>query len=240
MKHHVLPGDAQVEKFRKTNIEGEIVVCRECLIVGDVDADTLPEFFEQRARFIHSEYGEDEVAYRAKVAGELVRLINLPRGSEVNLWFEYELFCSANMWFCLWMLREKEATVYRIAPIVLALEDIWNGFSNLNAAEMKECFRNRIQLTTNDINLGSELWSAYRHGDQKRLRELSKSESTSFPYLKEVCEAAIDKNTRPRQIIAEIMTGGFTDIQEIVSEFSERAGIYGYGEAQVRKIIAGI
>ncbi len=45
MIYHVLPGDVQVEEFRKTGIGGEIIVCRECLIVGDIDAETLPELW---------------------------------------------------------------------------------------------------------------------------------------------------------------------------------------------------
>ena len=59
MNYQVLPGDAVAEEFRKTKIDGNVIICRECLIVGDVDADILPEFWEQRARFILSEYGED-------------------------------------------------------------------------------------------------------------------------------------------------------------------------------------
>ena len=54
MKAHVLPGDSLRPEFEKTNLDGDIIVCRECLISGDVDADSLPEFWDQRARFILS------------------------------------------------------------------------------------------------------------------------------------------------------------------------------------------
>jgi len=44
MSYHVLPGDSLVAEFAKTGIGGDVIVCRECLIVGDVDADILPDF----------------------------------------------------------------------------------------------------------------------------------------------------------------------------------------------------
>ncbi len=41
MKIHVLPGDSLVETFNKSDIEGEIIGCRECLIEGDAQAKNL-------------------------------------------------------------------------------------------------------------------------------------------------------------------------------------------------------
>ena len=34
MKLHVMPGDSLTDNFKQTGIEGEIAVCRECLIAG--------------------------------------------------------------------------------------------------------------------------------------------------------------------------------------------------------------
>ncbi len=83
MEYHVLPGDSLVEEFKKTNIEGRVIVCREALIAGDVSADSLPEFWDQRARFVHTEYGEDEIVYHETVADELGRLLDMDEGDEV-------------------------------------------------------------------------------------------------------------------------------------------------------------
>ncbi len=46
---HVLAGDSLVEPFKNTNIKGEIVVCRECLIDGDLKAekDEEIEYYKQ-------------------------------------------------------------------------------------------------------------------------------------------------------------------------------------------------
>ncbi len=237
MIYHVLPGDAQVEEFKKTNIEGEVIVCRECLIVGDVDANTLPEFWEQRGRFILSEYGEDEIEYHDRVADELARLLDLDENDEVNLWFEYELFCSVNLWFCLWLLSETGATVYRVEPIVRSEADRWLGFGNLTSDDLKTCFNARTKFSAEDVALGAALWNAYCKTDNSRLAELSTSISACFPYLKEICEAAIEKDTRPHEIIAEIQFEGKTEFEDIFPEFIRRAGEYGFGDLQVKKML---
>lgn len=237
MIYHVLPGDSLFEEFKKTNIEGEVIVCRECLIVGDVDAETLPEFWEQRARFILSEYGEDEIEYHDRVADELAKLSDLDAADEVNLWFEYELFCSVNMWFCLWLLGETGARVYRIEPIVRSDYDKWLGFGGLTDDDLKTCFNARTELIAEDIALGSDLWNAYRRGDNVKLGELSTSTSACFPHLKEICDAAIEKDTRPGEIIAEIQFEGKTEFEDIFAEFTHRAGVYGFGDLQVKRLL---
>ena len=122
MIFHVLAGDSLVEEFKKTGIEGEVIVCREAFVDGPVDAETTDEFWEQRARFILAGYGDDEIEYHEKVADELNKLTELTSDGEVNLWFEYELFCSVNMWFCLWLLEPTGAAVYRVEPIGLDQE----------------------------------------------------------------------------------------------------------------------
>ncbi|MFN2501575.1 MAG: DUF1835 domain-containing protein [Pyrinomonadaceae bacterium] len=234
---HVLPGDSIVEEFQKTGIMGDIIVCREALIAGDVNAPSLPEFWEQRARFILSEYGDDEIEYHEKVADELARLVDVPQGAEVNLWFEYEAFCSVNLWFCLWLLSETEKAIYRVEPAILPEESRWDGFGKMDANDLKQCYDARLQMTRAEIALGAALWEAYRRQDSERLSELGQSTSDAFPYLDEVCAAIIDMQSRPVEVIGQIMSEGKTGLQQVFPEFKRRAGVYGYGDLQVQKIL---
>jgi hypothetical protein len=237
MIYHVLPGDAQTDEFRKTDIDGEVIVCRECLMVGPVDAPTLYEFWNERAGFILGEYGEDEIVYHERVADELERLRDLTSSDEVNLWFEYELFCSVNYWFCLWMLRSSGATVYRVSPVTLSTEDRWRGFGGFDAEALKTCFDQRVQLSVSDIELGSRLWKAFAAGDVEAMRQLGSEASGTFPYLDEVVDAASQKHTRPVEIVREIIQSGKKDLAEVFPEFASRAGVYGMGDSQVQQII---
>ncbi len=233
---HILPGDSLVETFKETNIEGEIIVCRECLIDGNLSAENLEDFWRIRENYLSKTYIEVENQYKINVKSEFEKLLNVPKNIEVNLWFEYELFCQANMWFCLYLLQDCEAKIYWVEPIVRNSEDIWKGFGGLNKNNLEECFEARKKFSNEELKLGAELWESFQSKDFDKLRNLSPSESKCFPYLKEVCEAAIEKETRPKEVLRKIIADGESDFGKIFSKFNETEGIYGFGDLQVKKI----
>ena len=214
-----------------------MIVCREVLVVGPIDAETPHEFWDARARFILAEYGEDEILFHERVADELERLSDVTDEDEVNLWFEYELFCSVNMWFCLSMLAQSGAAVYRVEPAVISEDDRWNGFGMLGADELRRCYDARQLFTDADLKLGVDLWDAFRKNDNTRLLDLADAGSTRYPYLKEVCEAAVNRDSKPAEVLSEIVADGFTEFHAIFPEFKRRAGVYGFGDSQVQRIL---
>jgi hypothetical protein len=237
---HVLPGDAQVDEFVKTGIRGELVICREALIDGDVRAKSLDEFWRVREDYLSRTYPESGADYRETVVPQFEKLLDLPAGAEVNLWFEYELFCHVNMWFCLSLLRDSKARVFRVEPVMKRDVDPWSGFGRLSADDLNRCFAGRTMFSARDIELGGDLWYAYQIRDYARLAKLSDTESACFPYLKEACEAEIEKETRPRQVLMELQDSGFEEFGDVFAAFTERAGVYGFGDSQVKKILADI
>jgi len=240
MNMHVLAGDALAENFNKADIEGETAICRECLVEGGVKAENINDFWRVRSNFIKSDYGESEEKYYETVAGELQKLENLAPEIEVNLWFEYELFCQTNMWFCLYLLRETHASVYLVAPVVRENDEIWKGFGDLSVEDLRQCFVQKTKFEKDDIALGANLWKAYQNSDYEKLDKLSETNSPCFPFLEEVCLAEIKKNFRPKNILREITENGVSDFPKIFAEFSRRAGVYGFGDAQVKRILQEI
>jgi hypothetical protein len=233
---HVLPGDATVESFKQTGIEGEIAVCREALVDGDVSGNTLPEFWETRASVLIGDEVKSRAEYHDRVVREFAKLTAIQSDSEMNLWFEYELFCSVNFWFCLSLIGDTSADVYRVAPATLSKDDVWDGFAKMSAEDLRECFARRTVMSGDDIRLGSALWSAYKANDNLELERLSHEVSPSFPMLREVCEAAIARESRPKAIVEEIIGCGEKEFAGVFEKFRSRAGVYGYGDTQVRKI----
>jgi len=233
MIYHVLPGDAQVEDFRQTGLQGELLVCREALVDGDVSGETLDEFFNNRAA-VHN---EEPAVYDVNVASQFRRLLDVGPTDEVNLWFEHDLFCAVNMWFCLSLLRGSDADIYRVAPVHLSFEDRWDGFGNTNPEILKKCFADRIKFSRSDIELGSELWDAFRRKDVEELSRLSALPQTAFPYLDEVGRAVAEFDSKPLQIVREIKRKGKSDLKEVFPEFRRRAGVYGFGDTQVKRLM---
>lgn len=233
---HVLPGDSLVETFKKTNIEGEITVCRECLVEGDLLSKNLNEFWRVRENYLNSVYPKTDNFYRESVKSEFEKLQSVSAGDEINLWFEYELFCQANMWFCLWLLNEKQTEIFRVAPVVRNEDELWKGFGCLEKDALEKCFEQRIKFSDRDVWLGAELWRAYRNKDFDALKALSRAASDSFPYLEQVCEAEIEKNERPKESLRKIISTDETNFNSIFQKFNEIEGVYGFGDLQVKRI----
>lgn len=237
MKTHVLAGDALAEDFKKTNIAGEIIVCRECLIEGDLQAVNLEDFWNGRARFIETAYGATD--YRKNVVAEFEKLRDLPAGAEVNLWFEYELFCQVNLWFCLSLLQNRQLEIYRVAPVFRDETDVWKGFGNPGKEDLEQCYAKRIKFSDEEILLGAKLWKAFQDKDLIELKKLGAIKSVCFPKLTEVCEAAIEIETRPKETLRKIMSDE-TDFEKIFARFGETEGVYGFGDSQVKRILEAV
>jgi len=244
MVYHVLNGDALVPGFKATGLPGEIIVARECLIEGDLKGETLPEFLENRARFVEDEFNEERVRYYDNVAPEFEKLLSAEPGSEFNLWFGYDLFCRANMWFVLSLLShlEGDKEVNVVYPSFREKHDIWLEFGRATSEQLMEAFDNRVNFAQRDFRLANDLWTAYKQSDLGRLHDLSIFQSPCFPYLQEVCQAHIErfpykgKKGRPERVIEEILKKNARDFKTVFKEFSAREGIYGFGDTQVRKI----
>lgn len=246
MNYHFLTGDALAWQFSKTDFTGEILVSRECLIDGPVkpEMDTLEAFWALRAAYLGQAYAEIEMYYQKGVAAEFEKLLHLPAGSEVNLWFEYDLFCQVNLWFSLWLLRKNTAAlqIYRVFPIVKNIENQWSGFSKMDADALQTCFDQRVLFTQADLDLGAQLWEAYQNKNLKTLQTLSKIHSPCFPYLEEVINAELDRviNDRPEKTLQRILQNGVTDFAQVFQIFTKEEGIYGFGDLQVKKMYENI
>ena len=248
MIYQILNGDALIKRFLETNITGVHVVARECLIEGDLQGDTLAAFWQNRARYLAGAYPETEEDYYQKVVAEFNKLLSAPTPSEFNLWFGYDLFCQANMWFVISVLHSLpiEKEVFVVYPSFLAPADVWDDFGSATILDLQKAFHNRVPLTNTDLELGNNLWLAFKNNDLLKLAALSQHKSSCFPFLKEVCQAHIDRFPkdgiagRPERIIRNIMQNISTDFSAVFVEFSRREGVYGFGDSQVKQLYDNI
>ena len=246
MIYHILNGDALLEKFPEEALEGQRIVFRECLVEGPLNGRTLADFWETRARFIGEAYGETRAGYEARLVAEVEKVLRIPDGAEVNLWFEHDLFCQVNTWFLLALLEERadHLLINRVMPQDNVGTDLWHGFGPADGERLVAAYWNRVPLPRTDLVLGKSLWEAYRRHDLAGLRALAARETSGFPYLREVVQAHIERypaagrQSRPVAVLADIVGAGTTDFPDIYREFFRREGIYGFGDSQVRNLLA--
>jgi hypothetical protein len=74
------------------------------------------------------------------------------------------------------------------------------------------------------------------------LTNLSKNQSSSFPYLQEVIKAHVDRfpkdgtKGRPERVLEDIIQNISTDFHEVFKEFWSRESIYSFGDTQLKHL----
>ena len=243
----LLNGDCLAEQLKNVELPLERIVFREALVSGPLFGATWEEFWETRVGFLTQNYGATVQAVQEKTVAELEKIRSLADGVELSLWFEDDLFCQVNLWFVLNLLSEsKKIKIYRVFPPEASPANRWKGFGDASAAALTQAYEAKVPFTSSDLALGKNLWEAYRLGDGAELAGLSKSVSPCFRHLREVCQAQLDRisedpsERRPEKVILELLAKGITDFDPLFSQFSERAGIYGFGDLQVRELLDSI
>lgn len=241
--YHILNGDCLADQLSQTSIIGECIICRECMIEGDWGVAHSFDFEEVRAKFMHKTYQIPIEEYFQKSVSEFEKMKRIPDGSEVCLWFENDLFCQTNMWYVLSLLEGRSGlTLYRIFPTIHYPVDQWKGFGISTHHMLEHAYASKVQFKPSDLQVGKKLWEAYLQADFEHLLEVAQSHSNCFQHLEEVCQAHCDRFPvdhslgRPERMIKEIMKTKTLDFHEVFSEFTNRAGVYGFGDLQVKRI----
>lgn len=238
MVYHILNGDALKEKF-PSDLEGELIIMREALISGPVSD---PSFLENRSKYFKEVLGVPKLEYKEKGILELQKLTEIAPKSIVHFWFEDDLFCQANFWYCAHQILKtsKAEKCYLVRPN----HDNWTGFGYMNSNDLLESFNTKQIISKDQMHSISKLWKAYQKDDFESMDIFSSELTNLIERLPEVIKAHKDRKPsdnypgRPKfllsQIIEELGTKEFGAVFRI---FKERAGIYGFGDTQVRKLL---
>ena len=231
---NITNGDCLAEQLEETTISGEMIICREALVAGPLQAENLDVFWKVRSEFIAENYGDTKENYYRKVVSECNKMMQIPEDSEVHLWFEDDLFCQVNMWFCLTLIpKDKNINVYRIFPKA-SKENQWKGFSDSDRFDLEEELTSKVLFKQKDLELGLNLWEAYQSNHQNKLKQLSEIQSDCFRFLPELI--TVYQNINPEVFIKNLIQNGITDFSEVFEKFRDELGIFGFGDLQVKLI----
>lgn len=241
MLYHILNGDALRSQL-EGKINGQLIVARECLVDGPVSSTDLPTFYEERAQFLSTAYGDSNPSkYYDQVVPQFEKLRKLEAGAEVNLWFEEDLFCQVNCWFVLHLL--KQAGVDIQLAWVLPTVDIRYGFGGMTEADLLKAYENRKTLSKTTFAQLSRLWSLYQKNEIEAMLEVVAPLHKAFPFLSTAIQAHRDRlpqaNSlgRPKQALLKIMQELDTrEFGPVFRAFHQQESIYGFGDLQVKRM----
>lgn len=243
--YHILNGDALKEQFPKS-IQGKIIVAREALVDGNVEGESLEEFYETRAKFISSTYlGYTREDYFEKTVSEFEKIKAIPSKVDINLWFEDDLFCQVNFWFVVYLLTTRNQTnsIFLVRPN----EFTSYGFGGLDETELISSYENRLAITQNQLDKIALLWEHYKNNDTEKLLQTAKELGENYVFLLPAIEAHIQrfpsegksegKLDRPTKSLIQIMKDiESEEFAPVFREFSKRESIHGFGDLQVKRI----
>ncbi|POY35608.1 hypothetical protein C3K47_14525 [Solitalea longa] len=239
---HVLNGDALLPNFKRCFFDGDVMIWRECLIEGPVSASNEEDFWNQRTNYISTTYQVPEKEYRHQVVEKLYKIAQPFKYKEINLWFEFDLFCQANMVYILHRLNQFDLSHTKInwvQPQQNSAEEFFFGFSNINNQQLKDFFENRIELQTSDLTFGSKVWKAYTINDIATLQQLIQSAPANFKFFDKVFEAHLARLSGDNEInrverrLLEVIYKGVNSEIDLLHRFWETESIYGFGDLQV-------
>jgi len=235
---HILNGDLLKAQFPES-IPGDIIVARECLVDGNVKGINSDELFATRAKFLSQYYGGTEQDYYEKTVTEFQKIISINDDSDINLWFEDDLFCQVNFWFIVHLLNKKDRhnAIFLIRP---ESHDQY-GFGGLNHSGLISIYKKRSGLI--ELNKVASLWESYQNDDTEKLIQTARKLKSIYPFILPVAQAHIERKPtninagRPIQSLIMIMKELNTDeFGTVFREFNKRETIYGFGDLQVKRL----
>lgn len=245
---HILNGDSLKRKFPKA-IAGEIIIMRECLIDGNVQGESLTEFFLNRAHFLE---GFEEVAkgkYFEVSAPELTKIAELGKqkasDKAIYCWFEEDLFCQVNFWFVVSLLAKQvnHQQVYFVRPKI----GCEYSFANMNSDELTSAFNQCVLIPADELKILAKFWPCYQQHKYSELIELCRLLPLQWQFLLLAIQAQIDRIPdengfgRPQRSLINIMKElNCREFGPVFREFSKREAIYSFGDMQVKRMFDGL
>lgn len=243
---HILNGDSTANRFKDTGLIGDVMIWREVLSEGPLEMDiTSASFWKKRAEWIAGAIGESTEGYQLIVLNELTKLDSA--FDEINLWFEFDLHCQANMLGVLAYLNQKTdlsaPAVFLICPGDYPGKENFRGMGELNGEELDYLYHNiRVQLSEFDFILAAEAWAVLVSRDPEKLNHFLNA--TDFwgclHLLKPALEAQLkrlEKNDKGlnaiEQKLVDIYTFGYKTRHELYIKFWETEKIYGMGDMEI-------
>ena len=242
---HITNGNSLTDYLRELDFTEDILTWQEMLCEGP----TIPkidseEFFEIRRKFLKSYY--DIEVDSKELQKELSKLDNADDYTEINLWFEYDLFCHINMLGVINLLHQKKINkpLYLICSGRVKGEKNLKSLTELSSTQLLDHYKNKVLLTKDDIELAIALWRTYCGKDHSILKPYI-VEKSSFPYLSNCLKAHLKRfphyqsglGTLEAHILNLVKQNNVKSEDHLLGYCLNYQGYYGYGDIQLKRKI---
>ncbi|MBU2927182.1 DUF1835 domain-containing protein [Winogradskyella psychrotolerans] len=242
---HITNGNSLTDYLRDLDFKEDILTWQEMLCEGPtIPAINSREFLRLRVNFL-KEYYDIEVNTR-EIISEVSKLDETDKYTEINLWFEYDLFCHINLIGVINLLHQKEIKkpLYLICSGRVKGEKRLKGLSELNPEQLKSHYKEKILLTREDIDLAIALWRTYCGKDHNILKPYIVKKS-SFKYMSNCLRAHLERFPYQKSGLSVLETNILNIVKDnfikskghLLGYCLNYQGYYGFGDLQLSRII---
>jgi len=243
---HILNGDATLNGFEQTGLEGDTLIWREVLSEGPLEENiSSASFWKARQEWVCKTFNETPGGYQGKMLDELSKLSG--PYDEINLWFEFDLHCQANLLGAMAYIEQQTdlsvPAIYLICPADFPGKTNFRGMGELSGEELEYLYDNiRIQLSGIDFILAAEAWQVYVSRDAENLKAYLAETNFwgSLHLLKPALQAQLKRlqvNANGlnyvEQKLLDIYNYGIKTKHEIYLRFWETEKMYGMGDMEI-------
>lgn len=244
---HLVNGDELTSKMSELELPGQVIIWRELLCEGPcVQAVGSRDFIKMRKRFLKKTYDISSDNYDARFLSELKKLKEARDYDHIVLWFEFDLFCHINMLAAISYItnHKKQVPMYLVCSKKLTGDEELKPLSLLSNKQLKKHFDNRIDLTTEDIEIANLIWELYCSSNPMQLKQQIKKTS-NFEYLSSSIRAHIERfpnsvtgiNSLEKNVLRLIERHKITSENHLLGYALQYQGYYGYSDTQMQRLI---
>ena len=194
---HITNGDSTTNYLKSLKFKGEFITWREMLCEGKTSIDVGSEtFWKTRFEFLKSSYKVTKKTFIDFTLKEYRNLCQTKNQKEIVLWFEYDLFCQINMIALIsWLKRYRQGEKISL----VCSGDVEGsprklGLAELSKTQIRDHFKNRVELSKDDIEYADYVWQLYCSDSPLRLETVHKFNPMSpFVYLTDALNAHLKR-----------------------------------------------
>lgn len=194
---HITNGDSTTNYLKSLKFEGEFITWREMLCEGKTSIDVGSEsFWKTRFEFLKSSYKVTKKTFIDFTLKEYRNLCQKSEQKEIVLWFEYDLFCQINMIAIIsWLKRyRKGEKITLVCSGDVEGSAVKLGLAELNKKQILEHFKNRIELSQDDIEYADYVWQLYCSDSPLRLETVNQfNPANPFYYLDDALQTHLQR-----------------------------------------------
>ncbi len=241
---HITNGDSTTNYLKSLEFKGDFITWREMLCEGKTTHNVGSEdFWKTRFEFLKKSYKVSKKTFIDFTLKEYRLLCQKKHQEEIVLWFEHDLFCQINMLAVISWLKKHKVGI----PVFLVCSgDVKGakrrlGISELNKAQIKQHYKDRVLLKQDDIEYADYIWQLYCSDSPLRLETVYEYNPMSpFSYLSDALESHLKRfptlknglNEIENSILKTAANQKLKSKRAFVGSLLRTQIVHGYGDLQ--------